>query len=417
MYAEKATAEDYASLNNAIAAAEAKTLGFEAGEYAPYNNVATLKALATAKAVDQNAVNAKEDIENLISALATWTANETDVDAIYNGYFATVTEGANYPDGWARTNTWGQMKTGVADCDNGTAYYNQPGSLVYGGTGVYTMPLAAETYYRLTFKYRSHENGSNNGVTVSVLNGEEGLSGKVFEANASTSVWAVGEVCFQTGAAGNYTLTLANDGNTWMTDVTLVKCVEETVELVITEAGMATVILPFEAEIPAEIKAYTCASVTGDVLDLVEAEKFEANTPYLVEGAVGTYEFTGFNVAVEDTYTVGLLTGNLSGETINAPMDSYILLNGANGVGFYRVVTEDVTVKNNRVYLTVPAAAEAKAFFSFGGGATGINGVEGAEGATEVVRFNAAGVQVAAPVKGLNIVKMSDGTVKKVMVK
>jgi hypothetical protein len=65
--------------------------------------------------------------------------------------------------------------------------------------------------------------------------------------------------------------------------------------------------------------------------------------------------------------------------------------------------------------LTVPSA-NAKAFF-FGGDATAINGVEGAEGATEVVRFNAAGVQVAAPVKGLNIVKMSDGTVKKVMVK
>ena len=217
---------EYAALNAAIAAAEAKTLGFQNGEFAPYNNVEALQALAAAKAIDQTAelTNLKTDVEAATAALtdATWTANDGDVDAIYNGMFTTVNEGANYPDGWARTNAWGQMQSGI-EGDYATAYYNQPGSLQYGKQGVYTMPLAANTAYKLTFAYRSHENNSNNGVTVSVLNGEDGLVATTFDKNGSTSEWVTATAYFTTGAAGKYVLTLANNGNTWMTNVSLVK--------------------------------------------------------------------------------------------------------------------------------------------------------------------------------------------------
>ena len=52
----EATAEDYAALNAAI---DAHVLGFEAGEYAPYNNIEAAAALATAKAIDQTARNSQ----------------------------------------------------------------------------------------------------------------------------------------------------------------------------------------------------------------------------------------------------------------------------------------------------------------------------------------------------------------------
>lgn len=53
-----------------------------------------------------------------------------------------------------------------------------------------------------------------------------------------------------------------------------------------------------------------------------------------------------------------------------------------------------------------------------GGNADGISGVENdANGVAEVARYNASGVLLSAPQKGLNIVKYSDGTTKKVMVK
>ena len=48
----------------------------------------------------------------------------------------------------------------------------------------------------------------------------------------------------------------------------------------------------------------------------------------------------------------------------------------------------------------------------------GINGVTASDAnASEVVRYNAAGQVITAPAKGLNIIRMSDGTIKKVMVK
>lgn len=55
-----------------------------------------------------------------------------------------------------------------------------------------------------------------------------------------------------------------------------------------------------------------------------------------------------------------------------------------------------------------------------GGGDTGTTGVDAAEaggGAVEVARYAADGQQLAAPAKGLNIVRMSDGSIRKVMVR
>lgn len=48
--------------------------------------------------------------------------------------------------------------------------------------------------------------------------------------------------------------------------------------------------------------------------------------------------------------------------------------------------------------------------------ATGIN-AKIADGAAEQARFNAEGKRIAAPAKGLNIIRMSDGTVRKVVIK
>lgn len=48
--------------------------------------------------------------------------------------------------------------------------------------------------------------------------------------------------------------------------------------------------------------------------------------------------------------------------------------------------------------------------------ATGIN-AKVADGAAEQARFNAEGKRIAAPAKGLNIIRMSDGTVRKVVIK
>ena len=224
-----ADATDYSNLNDAITAAEAHTLGFEVGEYAPQNNLVALNALAAAKAINPGVNNEQDVVQAATTALndAEWTINETKVtNIIYNGMFSIQDGDDTQALGWTRTNGWGQMQSGIAG-DYSTAYYNQPGSLQYGNNGIYTLPLHSNpsfTGYVVRVTYRSHENNSNKGITISVYNqdtDEYPLPAETFSANGSTSEWKTVEASFrvENGKAGNHILTIANDGNTWITNV------------------------------------------------------------------------------------------------------------------------------------------------------------------------------------------------------
>ena len=437
-----ATTADYDALNAAISTAEAHTLGFEDGEYAPYNNVDALTALANAKAVNQSVENAKSDVEALTTALsgASWTANSGDVDAIYNGMFATVAEGQNYPDGWTRTNGWGNMQSGI-EGDFATAYYNQPGSLQYGNQGVYTMPLAASQLYKLTFSYRSHENNSNNGVTVSVKNGDDGMSDFKFPGNGSTSVWKTVSAYFTTGAAGDYVLTLANDGNTWMTNVSLVKA--DASELTISSGKPAndtffqnltlggrtfshdnwnTLCVPFafDKDNFAEVKELSSITVTGNHvgMTLSDAETIVAGMPYLVkaknngDALTATNVLVGANVqessATADGYTVNYV-GTYDGVALtDANSNAFVVSNSQ-----LWNVNSDVTVGAYRAYFTVATANEVKAlFFNFDDTDAIRSIADSQEPTADGQIFNLAGQRLSKMQKGINIVNG-----KKVLVK
>ena len=409
-----ADADDYAVLNNAIDAAEAYTLGFAAGEYAPYNNVAALEALAEAKAIDQTAelTNFKTTVQSLTETLTTsaWTANEGDVDAIYNGLFATVAEGANYPDGWARTNAWGQMQSDLSG-DYATAYYNQPGSLKYGETGIYTMPLAANTWYKLTFAYRSHENNSNNGVTVSVLKGEEGLAATTFEGNASTSSWKVVEKYFTTGAAGDYVLTLANNGNTWMTGVSLVKEAPETYTKTSSEEleGYKTFYNEkFNYEVDENTTIYVAEAPSENAkyvtINAVEGKIVPKNTPVILKTEAEDYTITLTPTATESTDDFGtneLTVATEDGAVNNAYVLGYLAGDG-NGLGFYRY---EVALKKGDVYLPISFANPANLRFGIvpDGEATGIAGVNAEADKANDATYNLAGQRVGNGYKGIVI--------------
>ena len=401
-----ADASDYEALNAAISAAEGKTLGFGEGQYAPYENVDALKLLAAAKAIDQTVSNEQEAVQELTANLnnATWTANTTDVDAIYNGLYATVTEGKNYPDGWARTNGWGQMQSGLSG-DYATAYYNQPGSLKYGDTGVYTMPLAANTWYKLTFAYRSHENNSNNKVTVSVLNGEDGLAATEFPKNGSTTEWKVAEKYFTTGAAGNYVLTLANDGNTWMTGVSLVK--ETPANIVKTSSanlqGYKTFYnAEFNYEVDENTDIYIAAAPNNGYVSLtkVDADRIiPAGTPVILKTA-NQYDITLTPTAATSSndFSANVLKVATSTGVING---AYILAyTKADGLGFYNYTG---SLDAGDVYLTATAGSNVRLSIVADGETTGIAGVDAEAGKDTEAIYNMAGQRVDGSYKGIVI--------------
>lgn len=229
-----ATVEDYAALNAAIAAAEAKTLGFEDGEYAPYNNVTALTKLAEAKAINPSANNDQSIVQALTTYLntaANWTANESEVNAIWDSSFEHEysTSGNVQPIAWKGTSghdnatdvrwMWNvSSNAGLAATSSSKALFTKYGAF-YGQEDGYTLPLNEETYYTVSFKYGGWDDCKKDGyVTMSdpsstslSLIPSDRLPLDAVDGNSNTASWKNYQAFFKTNAAGNYVLGLRKD--------------------------------------------------------------------------------------------------------------------------------------------------------------------------------------------------------------
>ena len=184
----------------------------------------------------------------------------------------------------------------------------------------------------------------------------------------------------------------------------------------------ATLILPYEATVPGGCEAYTLTGV--DENNVVGGNPLgatiPANTPVLLANA-GEHNFNAENVTVPVTpteLTKGLLTGVYS--AIQAPTNSYVLQTQESEQAFYHATAgNEPTMNPFTAYLTYAASNNAnKLIFDLGGEVTSVENVEAATSAATVMEiYDLSGRQVSAPVKGINLMKMSDGTVKKVIVK
>lgn len=148
--------------------------------------------------------------------------------------------------------------------------------------------------------------------------------------------------------------------------------------LKVTDAGAATLVLPYEAEIPEGVKAYTLTYTSGDKAVATELKGvIPANTPVLVNAEKSDYTFKA--TATLTTKAAKPVSGSLKGvwsEEV-VPVGSYVLQYQSGTVAFYRVNAEGFKVKANQAYLFAPEAAGAKMLnIDFGGDATAINGVE-----------------------------------------
>lgn len=149
--------------------------------------------------------------------------------------------------------------------------------------------------------------------------------------------------------------------------------------LSVTEAGAATLVLPYEAEIPENVKAYTLTYTSGDKAVATEVTGvIPANTPVLINANKGDYTFKA--TATLTTKDANPVSGNLYGvwnEDV-VPEGSYVLQNQNSTVAFYRVTTDDFKIKPNQAYLYAPKAANVRMLsIGYGGdGTTAINGIE-----------------------------------------
>ncbi|MDE7376515.1 MAG: hypothetical protein K2N16_06680 [Muribaculaceae bacterium] len=128
---------DVEGLKAACESARAK-LGFDVGEYAPYTNIASMETLIEAEAMaaqdiaelDRDVVAAKIQAVNDLE----WVANETCMNAIYNGNFLLSTNDG-YAEGWKSTNKMMGNENGrsltarVFVCNEGDGNYDFLGVL------------------------------------------------------------------------------------------------------------------------------------------------------------------------------------------------------------------------------------------------------------------------------------------------
>lgn len=421
-YDASASAEEKAELATAIAAAEAHTLGFGVGEYAPYNNVAALQTLASACEAATSA-----EVAAAISALsdATWTANEEELDAIYDGSLSQKTVSVNSGEanaemvngGWTSAVGYrlilGDTETypALSQTTAGRAVFVWNGTAVkYGETTGYTMPLKANTVYELSLKHCGWNAGIN-GVGVSVLNSDnEGLQ-SVTTAAAASAVTTAGAFVsstyyFETGSASDYILSVApNSGNATLADFSLVKAQAGTVT--VTEDAANTDKTAYYATcatttpVNMDECGFTAYALTVDGTSVSYspiAGTVPAGTPLLVSAeSAGDYEAVLGLTANAESVTTALLVSDGTvqgdGETI------YTLYNENGQLGWYLFTTES-TIPAGKCYLQINASG-AK-FIGFDGAADAIGGIAKSQSAP-AARYNLSGQRVDGSYKGIVI--------------
>ena len=457
LYTQMADADDYAALNTAIASAEAKPLGFDKDEYAPYNNVEVLKAIATAKAIDQNAENAKADVTALTEALTNgWTANDGDVDAIYDGTLANapiqatsdnvvlpgwVTKSGNTRQTFSGTGEGG--KACLADAQDQVGLFVHPGTYNYGETTGYTMPLKAGVIYQAEAKYCAWTDGQNNNFTLTILKDNATIKTKSFgkvEAGADTehALKAV-KLYFEVEEDGNYVLSVIANGNTFMTDFHLKPAAAEgltinedadytpaetyanvTLARTIKAGTWNTFVVPFDIDND-ELKAAfgndvavaefsensTDANAVTINFDMMDTPAITANKPVLLKGNAGTsFTFNGKLIKVGDAKVAGKnvdFVGTYDATTTVKAGDYFISANK-----LYKS-TGATTVKGTRAYIDAKNAAEVKLFI--GGIETAISEINGAAVENGAI-YNLAGQRVNKAQKGIYIVNGKKVAVK-----
>lgn len=131
----------------------------------------------------------------------------------------------------------------------------------------------------------------------------------------------------------------------------------------VTEAGMATYVLPFDVpSLPDGVQAYNLTNNGDETIWANEVNALEADKPVLIIAAEGEYEFISEEGASDDissktgTYANGALVGTytaidpLAEQTGSAY--NYVLNNGTDGVAFYQVLDDGCSVPPYRAYLS-----------------------------------------------------------------
>ena len=419
------------------------TLGFESGEYAPYNNAEALKAVAQIKNTNADGMPLLkvEKLKNAISSLS-WTSNAGDVDAVYDGSFAMAPIQATSENvalkGWVaksgnlRQTFKGNSEDGKACLgDDEVGLFVHPGTYNYGETDGYTMPLKGGQLYVVKAKYCSWQNESNQDFGLTILKNGETIATKGYgqQKTACTETGAFKEVklYFTPKEDGDYVLSVYVSGNTFMTGFSITKTEVDaiTIDEDATEAPAAsdyanvTLNRAFKAGwnavcLPMSVPAFNdcviveLAGEEGEsnavTLKFRKVDSFKANKPYLVyfpaDVAAGK-TFEGIAVTPGEVKAEGT-TFDFMGTYTAADVvkeGDYVIAGGK-----LSKANQTITLKGTRTYFTPKTAGARLAGFTVDVETTGVGAalVKSEEVKSEQI-FDLKGVRVSKLTKGVFI--------------
>lgn len=471
----EASNADYTALASAILSAEARTLGFENGEYAPYENIEILSTLDDAKDIrdeDPHIFRLSSDIKDLAETLennASWKANDGEVNAFCGGdftkYQTVYNSGDNrnedYPYGWNLNNgatnrsrimggTEGSSNAGLSATSSGKALLLKFNA-TYGESAGYTMPLKAGKIYKVTFKHGrwAEDHPRITDVVMTDPDGTQitlapGFQAEVDHCESDASNWFTYTGYFVSTKAGDYKFNLTKrGGNTQMQiaigdiDLRTASALElsqtgspayaagtypsVTLDRELSITNWNTLCLPFATPVSdyAAVRELTDIDVVGDHVSITFSSvdgKLTAGKPYLVKGK-GESSISATDVAV--------LTTPASAPSVTKD-DATVTYNGIfapiaaipQKAGNYVVssnslhlVDSEVSLKGYRGYFNVSVPAPVKSLALNFDDADVIKALEAAENEKSVI-YNLAGQRLRKAQKGVNIING-----KKVLVK
>lgn len=246
------------------------------------------------------------------------------------------------------------------------------------------------------------EDAAANGGSATKVNSAEGATFTLEDMGNAQQLLKSNGQPMRTEGGGQVNYWWGDTNTTWY----LIPATE--LEVTVTEAGYATLNLPFDVTLPNTVKAYAVETVEGGYASLVEKADIPADQGAILEG-VGPHTLT--IAAASSDWTNNKLVGTNVNTYVEG--EAYVLGKDGEGAGFFKAAlnkneageegTTHFLNNANKAYLpasAVPAGAKALRF-NFGGTTAIESVVTGLD--TNAAIYDLSGRRVEKAVKGIYI--------------
>ena len=296
---------------------------------------------------------------------------EADKDFTTGGYFAMYNAG-RLEDNFERYYVAGSTVTNTLSA--ATYFHITSEGYLQNGNGGYLKvgsqigdPIWNASQYSITYNVEEAS-----AFTISAASGEKTVDGSYKVVNGENNNMA------DWGSNRSNKVFGISDADRWACWVLEeINC--ETATMKITDAGWATFCAPFEiTELPTDVKAYTGQIADNSWVKLTEQElPIAAGTPLVLAGSTCSQEYAD-TPAVTECLPGTCLTGNLTGAVkevgVSQTSPNYLLQNGEEGLGWYKVADSGLNIGKNRCYMTMTTPS-ARVYYGMGTETTAINSI------------------------------------------